>query len=371
MAMRRSVDVLVIGGGPAGLAAAIACAREGQSVTLVDPAQPPVDKACGEGILPDGLKALREFGISLPTSARLDGIHFLSEQSADVKAEFSNGRGAGVRRTVLHHAFRKRAVELGVELRWGSRAEEIKKGLAIVDGEECGFRFAVIADGQQSLWRERLRFGDINLKRQRFGFRRHYRVAPWSNYVEVYWAEGAQMYVTPVADDEVCVALLTSDQRADFDEELKRFPTLAARVRGEDVCSKLRGAICATRTVTHVTRGKVALIGDASGSVDAITGDGISIALHAAKALAKAIRTDDLRSYEDAHRKILRRPRQMGELLIALDRHPRFRRRALAAMTKHPEVFAKFLGLHTGAIDVSDFGLRDAMVLARFLIFDF
>jgi menaquinone-9 beta-reductase len=361
--MRRSRDVLVIGGGPAGLAAAIACSLEGLSVTLVDPAQPPVDKACGEGILPDGVKALREFGISTSNSARLDGIHFLSEHSADVKAEFSNGCGAGVRRTVLHEALRTRAMELGVELQWGSRAEDIRDSVAVVDGEECGFRFVVIADGQQSLWRERLGFADVKLKRQRFGFRRHYRMAPWSNYVEVYWADGAQMYVTPVAENEVGVALLTSDQRADFDAELKRFSALAARVQDKEVCSKLRGAVCATRKVEHVTRGNVALIGDASGSVDAITGDGISISLHEAKALARAIKTNDLRSYEDAHRRIMRRPRQMGELLIALDRNPRFRRKALAAMTRHPEVFAKFLGLHTGAIDVSDFDVRDAMVL--------
>jgi menaquinone-9 beta-reductase len=367
MAMRRSVDVLVIGGGPAGLAASITCAREGLSVSLVDPARPPVDKACGEGILPDGLKALHEFGISLPKSSRLDGIHFLSNESANVKADFSNGCGAGVRRTVLHDALRTRALELGVDLRWGSRAVDIRDSVAVVDGEELRFLFAVIADGQQSLWRERLRFTDVNLKRQRFGFRRHYRMAPWSNYVEVYWADGAQMYVTPVAEDEVGVALLTSDQHADFDEELKHFPALAGRVRNEEVCSKLRGAVCATRTVTHVTRGNVALIGDASGSVDAITGDGISIALHQAEALARAIRADDLRSYEDAHRKILRRPRQMGELLIALDRHPRFRGKALAAMTKHPEMFAKLLGLHTGA----DFRLRDAMEVVSFLIFDF
>jgi flavin-dependent dehydrogenase len=284
-----------------------------------------------------------------------------------LKAEFSNGYGAGVRRTVLHEALRGRAAELGVELRWGSRVEDLRNSVAVVDGEECGFRFAIIADGQQSLWRERLGFADVNLKRQRFGFRRHYRVAPWSSYVEVYWADGAQMYVTPVAEDEVGVALLTSDQRADFDAELKRFPTLAARVRSVEVCSKLRGAVCATRKVTHVTRGNAAMIGDASGSVDAITGDGISIALHQAKALARAIKTNDLQSYEDAHRKILRRPRQMGELLIVLDGNPRFRRKALAAMTKHPEIFAKFLGLHTGAIDLGDFGLRDVL----FLIFDF
>jgi hypothetical protein len=53
----------------------------------------------------------------------------------------------------------------------------------------------------------------------------------------------------------------------------------------------------------------------------------------------------------------------MGELLIALGRYPRFRRKALAAMTKHPEVFAKFLGLHTGAVEWQDFGMKEVIML--------
>ena len=361
--MQGKCDVLVIGGGPAGLAASITCALRGMAVTLVDPAQPPVDKACGEGILPDGVRALRELGITLPASASIHGIHFLSDRSADVKAEFSNGHGAGVRRVVLHDALRVKAAESGVVMRWGSRVEELSNGIARIDGEDCPYEFAIVADGQHSIWRERLHFADVSLHCQRFGFRRHYRMVPWSAFVEVHWADAAQMYLSPVAGNEVCVALLTSDQHADFDAELKRFSAVAARVAGAESCSKLRGAICATRSVSRVTRGNVALIGDASGSVDAITGDGISIALHAAQAVADAIANNDLLRYESAHRKIMKRPRQMGELLLAMDRNPRFRARALAAMTRHPEFFVKFLGLHTGAIDVIDFGMKDAVVL--------
>lgn len=361
--MRSAFDVLVIGGGPAGLAASIACAREGMSVIVVDSAHPPVDKACGEGILSDGVRELRELGVTLASSAPLRGIQFFSGNS-EVRAEFTNGDGAGVRRTVLHDALRLRAAELGVQLCWGSRVEELAKRVARVDGEEVSCGFTIVADGQHSVWRDRLDFeGEVRLRRQRFGFRRHYRMAPWSNFVEVHWGDGAQMYITPVAEDEVCVALLTSDQHADFDRELVKFRDIVERVRHSEPCSKLRGAVCATRTLRHVSRGNTALIGDASGSVDAITGDGISIALHAAKALAKCIRNDDLGLYEDAHRRIMRRPRQMGELLLAMDRNPRFRTRAMTAMMRHPEMFAKFLGLHTGAIGVTEFGVKNAMVL--------
>jgi len=60
----RETDVFVIGGGPAGLAAAIAARRAGFDVVVADRSQPPIDKACGEGLMPDGLSALQRLGVS-------------------------------------------------------------------------------------------------------------------------------------------------------------------------------------------------------------------------------------------------------------------------------------------------------------------
>jgi flavin-dependent dehydrogenase len=54
--------VFVIGGGPAGLAAAIAARQRGFAVAVADGLEPPVDKACGEGLMPDTLRVLRELG---------------------------------------------------------------------------------------------------------------------------------------------------------------------------------------------------------------------------------------------------------------------------------------------------------------------
>src|SRR5207253_2995692 len=57
-------DVFVIGGGPAGLAAAIAARKRGFEVVVADGAQPPIDKACGEGVMPDGVAALARLGVA-------------------------------------------------------------------------------------------------------------------------------------------------------------------------------------------------------------------------------------------------------------------------------------------------------------------
>src|SRR5215470_16968598 len=109
MSLRES-EVFVAGGGPAGLAAAIATRQVGFEVTLADYARPPIDKACGEGILPGGLAALGRLGVWL-TPAQcfpFHGIRFFDAAGA-VAASFQQAPGCGVRRTVLHQALMERA----------------------------------------------------------------------------------------------------------------------------------------------------------------------------------------------------------------------------------------------------------------------
>src|SRR5271165_2416087 len=114
-----SPDVFVIGGGPAGLAAAIAARRKGFSVTVADSRRPPIDKACGEGLLPQTVAAAREFGLDLGCAPAftIRGVRFHGE-SVSVASEFPNGSGLGIRRTALHGALVEEAGRCGVELRW-------------------------------------------------------------------------------------------------------------------------------------------------------------------------------------------------------------------------------------------------------------
>jgi len=62
---RHKTDVVVVGGGPAGLAAAIAARLQGLRVVVLEAAHPPIDKVCGEGIMPEALAALRRLGVHL------------------------------------------------------------------------------------------------------------------------------------------------------------------------------------------------------------------------------------------------------------------------------------------------------------------
>lgn len=195
-------------------------------------------------------------------------------------------------------------------------------------------------------------FDRFRRETRRFGFRRHYRIAPWTEYMEIHWGDGCQFYVTPVSPGEVCLVLMSRDQHLRIDDALPAFPALRQMLRAASATSSERGSLSATCRVHSVARGNVALIGDASGTVDAITGEGLCLAFQQAEALAQALVRADLRQYADAHRRIGRRPAFMADFMLTLDRWPHLRHRALSALSGRPELFANLLAMHVGKIGV-------------------
>ena len=337
MRLIASVDVFVIGGGPAGLAAAIAARRRGLTVTVADGARPPIDKACGEGIMPDGVAAARSLGIDLG-GIPFRGIRFRTAESS-AESPFPHGEGLAMRRTDLHTAMVAAAETIGVRLLWGTPAHALAALRA---------RWIVGADGGESRVRRWAGLDAVRREDRRFGFRRHYAVEPWSEFVEIWWGGGFQLYITPVAAREVCVALICRDPQLRLDVAVARFPHLARRLGRSP--APVRGATTGTRRLRAVHRGNVALIGDASGSVDAITGEGLCLAFRQAEALAAALESGDLARYETAHRRLMRRPRLMGDLLLLLDRCPAIRNAAIRLFGAHPPLFARMLAAHVAAV---------------------
>lgn len=110
----KSTDAVIIGGGPAGLAAAIALRQKGISCLVVEALVPPIDKGCGEGLMPDALLSLRTLGVEI---AEEDGYPFKGIRFVNaiyhIDAHFPNGTGIGVRRPRLHHRMSERAQEAG------------------------------------------------------------------------------------------------------------------------------------------------------------------------------------------------------------------------------------------------------------------
>src|SRR5262249_39230269 len=146
--MKDKTDVFVVGGGPAGLAVAIAARQKGMTVTVADGATPPIDKTCGEGMMPETQAALRDLGIRFGCSEgfRFAGIRFV-DHFANVSAEFPDGQGLGLARPVLHEKLIARAEESGVRLLWKAPVMGVHLGQVIVRGREISARWIVGADG--------------------------------------------------------------------------------------------------------------------------------------------------------------------------------------------------------------------------------
>jgi 2-polyprenyl-6-methoxyphenol hydroxylase-like FAD-dependent oxidoreductase len=358
-------DVFVAGGGPAGLACAISAALHGLTVEVADSMTPPIDKACGEGLMPDTIEALAQLGIDLPPtqSAPFRGIRFLGTNRAGspvtAQAAFPADPGRGIRRTILHQLLVDRATALGVQFSWQTavlQVENLQQGTAApkyrsivhTNRHTIHPRFIIGADGNSSRVRTWASLDRTTYTAIRIGLRQHFKVEFPPDFVEVHWSNHGQAYVTPVSPREICVAFVATTKFPSIASALTHFPRLQQQLHSATPTNAPRGSITLSRKLHRVTRGNVALIGDASGSVDAVTGEGLGLSFRQAIALGQALRNNDLAPYQQAHRAIQRLPYFMGRTMLLLDSSPNIRNLALPLLERHPTLFERLLSVHIG-----------------------
>ncbi|MEV6791993.1 NAD(P)/FAD-dependent oxidoreductase [Streptomyces sp. NPDC051320] len=329
------IDVLVAGGGPAGLATAIRAALAGLESVVVEPRDAPVDKACGEGVMPTGVAALRALGVGVQ-GRELQGIRYLDREHR-AEARFREGTGLGVRRTVLHTALHRRAREVGVRIIDG-RIGGVRQDAHSVTAGGLTARWLIAADGLHSPLRRRLGLDLPARGPGRYGLRRHYQCTPWTDLVEVHWSRNGEAYVTPVGHDLVGVAVL-SHSRQGYDAHLAGFPALSAALRGP-YASTVRGAGPLRQRVRRRVAGRVLLVGDAAGYVDALTGEGIALALATAGAAVRCLLAGQPQDYERAWTALTRRHRLLTGALLTASRTPGTARLIVPAAARMPSVFA-------------------------------
>lgn len=362
---REIWDLVVVGGGPAGLAVAIVAAEQGLSVVVIERRDFPPDKACGEGVLPPGVKALQRLGIAdrfdRSTSYRFSGIRFIQEDGSAAESVMPSN-GMGIRRTLLIEALARRAQEMGAVLRHRCSVTgfEAKSSEAVVntsEGKVFG-RLVVAADGLHSSLRKASGLEATSNSRRRFALRQHYQIRPWTDFVEVYVDNKGEAVATPVSDDSVGVNFVWEDgviQQPTLPVLAKRFPALMARLGSAPAISSIKGAGPMARGATRRNGNRIVLVGDAAGFVDSISGDGLSIAFNSALILGKHLREilqrgatrKSMQSYEREARSVYRGYWFVTNGLLMIARHPRARRTIINSLMRHP---AAFQALMNGAM---------------------
>lgn len=329
------IDLIVAGGGPAGLATAIHGARAGLEVVVVERRRGTLDKACGEGMMPHTVAHLARLGVE-PAGRPLRGIAYV-DGARRSDATFRTGPGRGVRRTVLHAALLDAARDAGVGF--------VHDDVGPIDQDSasvraCGLqaRYLAAADGLHSPIRRALGLSQPCRGARRWGIRHHVQTAPWSDRVEVYWGPSSEAYVTPVADDCVGIVILSST-RGGFDRHLAEFPALVAQVAGH-AHGPDRAAGPLRQKARSRTAGRVLLVGDAAGYIDALTGEGVGMAFGAAELLVNCVVAQRTSEYDRRWLALTRRYRLLTAGLVRAGSVPLLRSRIVPAAQALPRVFA-------------------------------
>ena len=370
--MSPQYDAIVAGGGPAGLVSVLQLERIGWRALVIEADQLPRDRACGEGIMPTGIAELRTLGLELTGGMPLHGIAYRTGSGATARARFAEGPGRGILRTQLSAAlFEKVRSRPRIEVLPGTRVIEIfcddTGSRVLLDrGEQISSRLIVGADGLSSFTRRSSGLALPGRRFRRFGMRQHFLATPWDDCVQVYLREDVEAYVTPVDRDRIGVAFLWHADRLrpepagrrGFDSLLALFPLLKQELKSaRSLDDTLAIGPLEQRTRSPVAL-RLALVGDASGYLDAITGEGLSLAFEQARVLAECLGDIDrevsrelegaLRLYRRRHRSLTRNYYRMTGALLRITRRPALYERLVRALQAAPDLFARLLSINMG-----------------------
>lgn len=321
-------DVIVVGGGPAGVASALFLRQRGHDVLLLDRARFPRDKPCGESVSPEAWRLLEALGVACRVRALapqpVRGMTLTAPDGTRFTGCYPEGRlGFAVRRERLDHALLQAAREGGVEVRERVRVVEVRRaGRArevLCDGPSgtgaLGCRLVVGADGRDSAVARSLRLRRSSHGLRRFAVRAHFEgVQGLGERGEMHVIPGAYCGIAPLSATSANVAVVLDPPelrgaRGDLGgfllRALGRWPELEARLSRARMLAPPRAIGPLAVEARAVSAPGALLVGDSAGFYDPFTGEGITLALRSAELMApvadaalRSGRLDDLSGYD-------------------------------------------------------------------------
>ncbi|MDZ7733045.1 MAG: geranylgeranyl reductase family protein [Acidimicrobiia bacterium] len=311
--MVERADIAVVGAGPSGAAAAIAGARAGLGVVLVDRAAFPRDKYCGDGLTAAALRELEELGLDpaeVPSWRFLRSLAIRSPGGRWVDLELPDDEGwyaAVARRTDLDAAVLDLARAAGAKVHDGRGVTGAHLGADRVTldttGETVEARYLVGADGMWSPTRRFLGTRTEGYRGEWHAFRQYYRdVTTRAATTLVVWFEPdilpGYAWSFPLGDGHVNVGFgivrggrhRTADMRTLWPDILAR--SHVREVLGDDATPDgphRAWPIPARVDRTTLARGRALWVGDAAAAVDPMTGEGIAQALETGRWAVESI----------------------------------------------------------------------------------
>lgn len=315
-------DVLVVGAGPAGSAAAAWSARAGRDVLVIDAATFPRDKACGDGLTPRAVAELDRLGLRpwLDSHIQHRGLR-LSGFGRAVEVDWPGpsfpSTGSAVPRTELDERVRQVAEDSGARMLLGVKAVGVHhdpagrvRSVVLADGSEVTCQKLIVADGARSTlgrvlgrhWHQQTVYGVA--ARGYLASPRHDE--PWlTSHLELRSPDGAVLpgygWIFPLGNGEVNIgvgALSTTKRQADL--ALRPLMKYYADLRRDEWGfvgdpRKMRSALLPMGGAVSGVAGKNwMLIGDAAACVNPLNGEGIDSGLESGRLAAELLDCADL-----------------------------------------------------------------------------
>lgn len=373
--MNSSHDIVIIGGGPAGGLAALLLACAGRDVTLLEAQAELGERVCGAYLCPAGVALLQQLDLLEETTngmRSLLGMTLVAPNEKQLRTRFPQTQafpdfGVSLLRPQFDNALLAAAAKAGAHIRMGARMQHLHRtatgwNIELPHGEIISTRLLIGADGRKSRvakltglatapWQERVAL-HVDVP----------SLTPTEPYGEMHvFDDGTYIGLNPIGTHTLNVSALCDPHELQrttamqfINQRTQMSPHLRSRIAPLTDVAKVRATFPAAASVKSVITDHVALIGDASGFLDPLTGEGIYQALWTARALAEEVSAVNdlnnslapaLQRYAQHRRAHYRGKRACCQAFQGIIRRPKLSNAVLSLLSWRKGVGDAFIGL--------------------------